>query len=286
MSGIDPIVFPAILAFSAAVMALAWIAQRATGNAGWVDVFWSLGTGAGGIAGALALAWWLRPAPPVGAQAWRLGAVCALAGLWSGRLGLHIAARTWHGREDRRYARFRDDWGDAFEARLFGLLMIQALAAALLAASIAIAANNPQATARIADAAGIAIVLGAIAGESVADAQMRRFRNDNSGHDRVCDTGLWGWSRHPNYVFEWLGWVGFAVIAIDWAGGGLGWPIGLASLLGPAMMYWLLTRVSGVPPLEREMLASRGDAFRDYQRRVPAFLPFLPARPADGGDAR
>ena len=84
----------------------------------------------------------------------------------------------------------------------------------------------------------------------------------------MCDAGLWGWSRHPNYFFEWLGWLAYPLLAIDPAA---------AILAGsrcpaPAFMYWLLVYVSGIPPLEQQMLRSRGDAYRDYQARVSAFF--------------
>jgi steroid 5-alpha reductase family enzyme len=82
--------------------------------------------------------------------------------------------------------------------------------------------------------------------------------------------GPWAWSRHPNYFCQWLSWVGFAIIAMDFSGD---WPQGWLALLAPAFIYWLLAHVSGVPPLEKHMLASRGVAFRAYQARVNVFFP-------------
>jgi steroid 5-alpha reductase family enzyme len=153
---------------------------------------------------------------------------------------------------------------------MFAFLMIQAAAAALLTLSMLVAARNPAPALRPADWAGIAILAVAIAGEGVADGQMRRFR-DRAQKGAVCDTGLWGWSRHPNYFFEWLGWCAYPVIAvnIDW------WP-GWIALTGPVFMFWLLRYVSGVPPLEDAMLRSRGARFAEYQRRVSAFFPLPP----------
>ena len=111
-----------------------------------------------------------------------------------------------------------------------------------------------------------------VVGEGVADTQMQRFRAARQGG--VCDRGLWGWSRHPNYFFEFLGWCAYPVLAITLHG----YSIGGLALLGPVMMFWLLRYVSGVPPLEAAMLARRGDAFRDYQARVSAFFPAPPRR--------
>ena len=86
----------------------------------------------------------------------------------------------------------------------------------------------------------------------------------------MCDAGLWRWSRHPNYFFEWLAWVAYPLIAVDLAGyNPFGWFAALASLC----MYWVLVHVSGVPPLEEHMLRTRGDAYRAYQRRTRPFLP-------------
>ncbi|RAI25084.1 DUF1295 domain-containing protein, partial [Rhodoplanes serenus] len=82
---------------------------------------------------------------------------------------------------------------------------------------------------------------------------------------RICDDGFWGWSRHPNYFFEWLTWVGVAVIALDLSGA---YWIGWLALAGPACMYWLLVHVSGIPPLEEHMEARHGAAFRAYQART------------------
>ncbi|HUZ14270.1 MAG TPA: DUF1295 domain-containing protein [Caulobacteraceae bacterium] len=78
----------------------------------------------------------------------------------------------------------------------------------------------------------------------------------------MCERGLWAWSRHPNYFFEWLGWLAYALVAIGPAGA---WPPGWAAVLGPALMFVLLRFVSGVPPTEAAMLGSRGAAFARYQ---------------------
>jgi steroid 5-alpha reductase family enzyme len=248
------------------IMGLAWVAQWVTHNAGWVDVVWSLGTGLGGAAAALV------PLPGSHGVMPRQWVVAVLVAVWSVRLAIHIARRTLGHPEDVRYATFRRDWGAAFQTRMASLLVIQAAAAALLTLSILVAARNPAPAWRPADWAGIAILAIAILGEAVADAQLHRFRAAANG-PALCDRGLWGWSRHPNYFFEWLGWCAYPLLAIDTAGGW--WP-GWLALSGPVFMYWLLRHVSGVPPLEAAMLQSRGEPFRHYQRRVSAFFPWPP----------
>ena len=89
----------------------------------------------------------------------------------------------------------------------------------------------------------------------------------------ICDVGLWGWSRHPNYFFEWFGWLAYPLLAIDLGGA---YPWGFVALAGPVCMYWLLVHVSGIPPLEAHMLERRRDEFRAYQARTNAFFPAPP----------
>ena len=257
--------FLAIIIFLSVAMSGAWLWQRRSGNAGSVDSVWSFAMGIGGVAAALL--------PDPSAATPRQIVVAAMVGLWSLRLGLHIAERSGKGPEDARYAALRTEWGPAFQSRLFWFLQIQAAAAALLVLSMGLAAHNPDPFPRIVDLIGIALLGVAIAGEGWSDAWLRRFRLNPAHRGRVCDTGPWAWSRHPNYFFEWLGWLAYPLLAISLSGWAWGW----LALTGPAFMYWLLVHVSGIPLLERQMLASRGEAYRAYQARVSAFFP-LPSK--------
>jgi steroid 5-alpha reductase family enzyme len=260
-------IFIATTILLSVVMAGAWALQRATGNSGWVDVVWSFGLGLAGLMLALV--------PGISDPSTRQIVVAVLIALWSLRLGLHIAQRSMHGPEDARYAALRQEWGPDFERRLFIFLQVQAAAAALLGLSMTLAAHNPAPWPRFLDFAGIAVLLIAVAGEGVADEQLRRFKANPANKGRVCDTGLWSWSRHPNYFFEWLGWIAYPLLAI-----GTDWAWGWLALSGPAFMYFLLVHVSGIPLLEQQMLKSRGDAFRAYQARVSAFFPLPQKRPS------
>lgn len=241
-------------------MGIAWLVQRLTRNCGWVDAVWSAATALGATFVAL------HAGGP------RSFLASAMVLLWGGRLAWHIARRTPGAPEDPRYATFRREWGAAFETRLFGFLMVQAAAAWVLVATVGLAAANAAPFPTVADIAAVLVLCAAVWGEGVADAQMQKFRAAGSGG--VCDTGLWGWSRHPNYFFEILGWCAYPLLAV----GGGGHPAGWLALAGPLMMYVLLRYVSGVPPLETSMLERRGDAFRDYQARVSVLLPWPPAR--------
>ena len=247
-------------------MAGAWLIERDTRNGGWIDVTWTFATGAAGVAFALL--------PADGAVTPRGWLVAALAALWSVRLGLHLARRTAQ-HEDARYAWFRKEWGAGYPARLFRFLQIQAAAAAFLALAMWLAARNPAPGLGAMDILGVAVFAGALLGGAVADAQLAAFKADPRNAGKVCDRGLWAWSRHPNYFFEWLVWLGFALIAVNLAGA---WPWGWLAFLAPLFMLYLLTRKSGIPPLEDHMARSRGQAWADYKARTSAFFPLPPRR--------
>lgn len=250
--------------FLGLVMSTAWAVQRRTGQGGWADVFWSFGLGAAGVGVAL---WPLDGAWPSTRQ-WL---VATLIGLWGLRLGSHISARTAHGGEDPRYARLRIDWGAAFEARMFGFLMLQAGAGAILTLSVLLAARNPAPGFRLQDALAASLLLVAVAGEAIADRQLAAFKRNPANRDDICASGLWAWSRHPNYFFEWVGWCAWPIFAVDLSG----FPWGWLALGGPAYMYWLLTRVSGIPLLEAHLQRSRPQ-FAAYAQRTSAFFPRPP----------
>jgi steroid 5-alpha reductase family enzyme len=245
------------------VMAAAWYLQQRTGNSGWVDVTWSLGVG--GIA-AIAAVW------PLGCDwpHWRQLIVAVLAASWCLRLGVHIAGRTRSSTDDPRYHNLIIQWGRAAPRRMFWFLQSQAVVGIILALSIVVAAHNPDPNLRIQDLIGLVILLAAIVGESIADHQLRAFKTDPANRKAVCDVGLWRWSRHPNYFFEWSSWLAYPIIAIDFAGQN---PFGWLALAAPVCMYWVLVHVSGIPPLEDHMLRSRGEEFRAYQKRTRAFFP-------------
>ena len=248
------------------LMAIAWMVQQRSGNSGWVDTIWSFSVGLTGAASAL---WPIAGATPNPRQ-WL---VAGLAAIWSLRLGVHIARRSAGISDDPRYAAFTRDWGRDAPRKMFIFLQNQGFGSIPLVFAAFVAARFPADALRLQDYLGALILLAGIAGEALADAQLKRFRDDPANKGRVCDAGLWRWSRHPNYFFEWLGWLAYPVIAIS---PDYGW--GWAALLAPAFMYWILVHVTGIPPLEEEMLRSRGERYRDYQSRTSAFFPLPPHR--------
>jgi steroid 5-alpha reductase family enzyme len=254
------------------LMAGAWAVQQRTGNSGWVDTIWTFSLGLVGAGSAL---WPVGGAAP-NARQWL---VAALVAIWSLRLGVHIAVRTAGITDDPRYAAFAKEWGVDSPRKMFIFLQNQGFGSIPLVFAIFVAARFPSDALRLQDTLGALILFTGIAGEALADAQLKRFRENPANKGRVCDVGLWRWSRHPNYFFEWFGWLAYPVIAIspDYP---LFYPWGWATLLAPLFMYWILVHVTGIPPLEAQMLRSRGERYRDYQARTSMFFPLPPQKGA------
>ena len=250
------------------LMAGAWLVQQRTGNSGWVDTIWTFSLGLVGAGSAL---WPVAGASP-NARQWL---VAALVAIWSVRLGSHIAARTAKITDDPRYAAFAKDWGVDSPKKMFIFLQNQGFGSIPLVFSIFVAARFPGDALRLQDGLGVLILFAGIAGEAVADAQLKTFRSDPANKGKVCNIGLWRWSRHPNYFFEWFGWLAYPVIALS-----TDYPWGFATLLAPLFMFWILRYVTGVPPLEEQMIRSRGDAYRAYQARTSVFFPLPPSNEA------
>lgn len=247
------------------IFGLAWVAARKVGNAAWVDVAWALA---------------FLPVAAICAAAGsgdvgRRLALLLCVGLWSLRLGIHLARRVAADRtEDPRYQELRRLFGRRPWTGFFWFFQAQGLLVILLAIPFYSAASDTSCFPGFFDYLGWAAVFGGLVGETIADAQLQAFRSSPGNSGRVCEKGLWGWSRHPNYFFEWVIWVGFASL-------GTGGPAGAWSWLAPALMFLLLTKVTGIPPAEARSLASRGEAYRSYQRRVSAFFPWPPRRESE-----
>jgi len=260
----------AALGALAAAFAGCYFAARRLDNYGIVDIAWSYAFGLLAAGYALAAGGW-----PV-----RRALIAALATLWSLRLGTHLAVRVarHHPVEDGRYRQLRRDWAGRFASRMFGFFQLQAASVVLLGAAFLIACVNPAPALHPLEIAGTALWLVALAGEALADAQLAAFQRRADSRGRVCDAGLWRYSRHPNYFFEWLIWVAYFVFA-------LGSPWGWIAVIGPATILYLLLRVTGIPLTEEQSLRSRGDAYRRYQQTTSAFVPWPPRRPTAGTGA-
>ena len=156
--------------------------------------------------------------------------------------------------------------------RLFLFLQIQALAGLVLVGAILLAAASRGALASPGTIGFAVLAMLAVTGEAIADAQLAACKRRNTPGG-ICEAGLWGYSRHPNYFFEWLHWFAYVLLAVGSAG--FAW-----TLAGPVLMFAFLYRVSGIPWTEAQALRSRGEDYARYQREVSAFFPWPPRRPS------
>ncbi len=243
------------------VMFLAWVVHLRQGNAGIVDVAWSAN-----IAFLAMLYGALGPG---------LAERRVLAALMGGIAGLRLAVhihRRGHGQpEDGRYATLRREWGGNVALKFLFFFLFQGLLDLVLGIPFLLAAVNPAPRIEALEWAGVGLWMIAIAGETSADRTLERFKADPANRGRTCREGLWRLSRHPNYFFEWLAWIAYAVFA-------LASPWGWIALVCPALMLFFLLRVTGIPATEAQALASRGDDYREYQRTTSAFVPWAPKR--------
>lgn len=205
----------------------------------------------------------------------RTGLALAMAMLWSLRLGTYllIRIRKHHPHEDVRYQVLRAKWKGKLGSRFFAFFQAQAVLIVLLSIPTLLVMRNASPRQEIVELIGLCVWCIGIVGESIADAQMGQFKKDASNKGKVCNVGLWRYSRHPNYFFESIIWWGFWLFTC-------GSPWGWLTLYAPAMILYFLLRVTGIPLTEKCAVESKGDAYRDYQRTTSAFVPWLPKKNA------
>lgn len=245
---------------SAVAMTGVWVFSMRVRNVGYVDVAWS---------GLMAVGALIAGLLSHGATLPRT--LAALAGaVWAARLCLHLLHRVMHEEEDGRYKALREEWkGDP--KRYFLFFQLQAFIVALFSLPFLGAASNPDNRVGAWTIAAVVVWLLSVGGEAIADAQLAEHRANPANKGKTCRKGLWNWSRHPNYVFEWLHWFTYVLL-------GIGSPHAWLTWLGPLIMFAFLYRVSGIPWTERNALRSRGDDYRRYQQEVSEFFPRPPRR--------
>jgi steroid 5-alpha reductase family enzyme len=242
------------------MMAVLWLVGRQRRNMAIVDVGWTVGLGGLGIL-------YAARAPVLDAR--RL-IIAAMAGVWSLRLALHLLGDRVLGHdEEGRYRELRARWAPRADLAFFVFFQAQAALDVLLSLPCFLAARNGARSLSPLELGAPALLAVAVTGETIADRQLARWKADPQNRGKTCRRGLWRYSRHPNYFFEWLVWWAFALLALPA-------PHGWLALACPLFMLLMLFRVTGIPATEAQALRSRGDDYRRYQRETSAFIPWFP----------
>ncbi|MCG8433893.1 MAG: DUF1295 domain-containing protein [Gammaproteobacteria bacterium] len=255
--GAQPLVIAAI--FACMVMLAGWFWQLRSSNAGIVDALWSFGIGATAV---------FYAATGEGDTITRIVVAC-ISGFWFFRLGVHLLARVVSEPEDGRYQAIRRFFGRRTNVFHFLYFQAQALLVWVCALPMWVVANNPVKLSPVIIGAAVVIAVIAFAGETIADKQLARFRADPDNRGKTCRSGLWRYSRHPNYFFEWLHWFAYPLLALGAQSAVWVW-------LAPVGMFLFLYFITGIPYTEQQALRSRGDDYRDYQNTTSAFIPWRP----------
>ncbi len=262
---LSPIEQVAIAAPVASLTMLAlWLLQRRTGNAGVVDLGWTILVGAFGL-------FFASTAEGYGP---RRVAAAAMITIWSLRLGVYLWRDRLAGRaEEGRYRALRAQWGNDAQRRLLIFFQYQAAAAVFFALPILVAVHHSASVWTAFDTSAALLWCFAVVNTALADWQLARFKAQPSSRGRTCCQGWWKYSRHPNYFFEWLHWCSYPLLAV-------GSPWGWVSVGAALTMLYFLLRVTGIPPSEAQALASRGDEYRRYMQATSVFIPWFPRKEA------
>jgi steroid 5-alpha reductase family enzyme len=238
------------------VFTITWLVQLKTENAAIVDPVWSLSFPL------LAVVYFFlsdHSNPKI--------IFMTLVVIWGLRLGIHLLTRVLKAEnEDVRYAALRKEWGDKQNMLMLRFYYLQSILALVLSIPFALVMTNSDLQLSFFEITGVCVWVVAVSGETIADAQLRSFKANPVNKGKVCDRGLWYYSRHPNYFFEWLVWVSFFLFA-------LGSPYGYISVICPVAMLYFLLKVTGIPYTEIQSVRSKGQAYVEYQRTTSAFVP-------------
>lgn len=237
-----------------------WLLSRRLNNYSFVDITWSY---------SFAVLAVLFAATSEGFLTRRV-IILAMVVLWSLRLGTYLLLRIkrHHPHEDVRYQAMRAKWSASLGSKFFIFFQAQALSVLLLVMPCLIAMRNSTPSMGLIEWIGLGVWCIGICGEAMSDRQMNCFKINPANKGKVCNVGLWRWSRHPNYFFESVIWWGFWLFAC-------GSPQGWLTIYAPLSILWLLLRVTGIPLTEKCAVESKGDLYREYQRTTSAFVPWF-----------
>ena len=244
------------------LMFVLWLIHFPMRNAAIVD---------GGWAGGLALLAILYAALGTGYGPRRM-LIGSMGAVWGLRLSFYLlTTRVFGHPEEGRYVELRRKWVTNIPLKFLGFFELQAVLCVFLAVPFLLAVRNPDPALSHLEYAAAVLWLIALTGESLADRQLHRFKQNPASKGKTCRAGLWQYSRHPNYFFEWLIWVSYALFA-------LASPGGIYALSAPALMLYFLFRVTGIPATEEQALRTKGDDYRQYQQSTSAFIPWFPKK--------
>ncbi len=240
---------------------LLWAIQSYTKDASTADVGWALGM-------SLLVGWY---AIHLDGNIVRKMLIFIPLIIWTIRLSSHLLRRILHEqKEDSRYAQFRQTWGKDANRNFFLIYQLQPVFNVLLSVPFFIVFLNSDQSIKVIEIIAVFIWAIGLLGESLADEQLRRFKLNPQNKGKICQDGLWNYSRHPNFFFEWLMWVAYFIFA-------QASPHGVWAIIAPALMLFLLMKVTGIPLMEQRALANKGEAFRKYMQTTSFFVP-LPKR--------
>jgi len=244
----------------AMIMLFIWLWALKIKNNGIVDIFWAFN-----FLVIAAIIWLLADGFPE-----RKNLVCALAALWSLRLGIYLLIRVGSHLdvEEGRYKKLREEWSNA---KFFFFFQMQAFSNVMLAIPFFIIALNPHAGISVLEYIGASLWLLCILGEGISDWQLQHFKKQPENKGKVCQYGLWNYSRHPNYFFQFSIWISVLIFALPS-------PHGWLALICPISIGYLIFKVTGIPMTEEQAVRSKGEAYKEYQRTTSAFVPWFKKR--------
>jgi steroid 5-alpha reductase family enzyme len=257
-------VYLAGLAVILAIMFCLWVVSLIIRNSSIVDIFW--GTG-------FVIAAWLYTLLASGDMTLRRGLIDLLVTIWGLRLSIHILRRNWGKTEDFRYRKWREEAGSRWSwISLFRVFLLQGVLLWIISAPLAAAqVLGASRSLMIFDGLGIALWLIGFSFEAVGDYQLARFLKNPSRQGKVLDSGVWRYTRHPNYFGDSAQWWGYYLIA---AAAGGWW-----AFFSPILMTLFLVRVSGMALLEKTMSAR--PEYREYMKKTSGFIPWFPRKSTD-----
>jgi len=237
-----------------------WLVALRLKNAGIVDVAWGLGFIPLALICFCLSNGWLE----------RRVLIMSLIIIWSLRLGGYILVRfiKWFPAEDVRYKHIREKTGEKANGVFLFIFLWQAWLMAFMMAPAIVSGSNHTPSFQLLEFLGTFLWFVGNVGESIADYQLSSFKAKRENNKRNCAVGLWRYSRHPNYFFEWIIWVGFFVFACAS-------PSGWLTAFVPAILLYLLIYITGVKPSEEHSLKVRPQEYMEYQKRTSMFVPWF-----------